>query len=296
MGRPKGSKNGHRTLVQITCERCGKLFNRRPSEAQTARYCSIECYYPPRDMVICQGCGKEYLPQTSTHGKYCSQECMRNRVEKQCPQCHKTFFVRASKSAKYIYCSIECRRAASTSVVLTCPTCGKEFTKQASQSTQYCSYDCAYALHRAIIICAYCGKERTVKKYRIAEGVRCCSNRCATLLRMRDGFEPSYMGKKRQSGYHTDIETMTENVLIALDIPFIFEHKVHQYSVDFVLPTLGIALECDGWQHLTERGRARDVIRDAALTKEGWCVIHVTDKAIRTNAHAAISQAIGIQR
>jgi very-short-patch-repair endonuclease len=77
-----------------------------------------------------------------------------------------------------------------------------------------------------------------------------------------------------------------------MGIFYLFEHKIGRYSVDFALPIHGIALECDGWQHLTEHGRERDRIRDAALNSEGWQVVHVLDRDIRADARAAISTAI----
>lgn len=291
MGRPKGSRNGVQTWVPVICKRCGETFHRKPSAANSI-YCSVTCYRPPRAKVTCQGCGKLYLPSTSTWGIYCSMECRQKRVEKQCTHCGKTFSVRASKAHKFNYCSLTCRRAARP--IVTCVQCGKQFLTFRARATiaRYCSKQCEHNAHHATITCAYCGKDRTVKKYRIAEGVRCCSNRCAVLLRMRDGFEPGYIGNKRRTGYRTDIEAMTEQVLIELGIPYIFEHKVSRYLIDFALPTYGVALECDGWQHLTVRGRTRDAMRDEALANEGWRVIHMPDKAIRTGARAAVAHAL----
>ncbi len=46
MGRPKGSKNGVYTTVELTCEQCGNAFVVKPSEAQGRRYCSPSCYHP----------------------------------------------------------------------------------------------------------------------------------------------------------------------------------------------------------------------------------------------------------
>jgi very-short-patch-repair endonuclease len=109
---------------------------------------------------------------------------------------------------------------------------------------------------------------------------------------MRDGFEPGSFGTKRRTGYRTDIEAMTERALQALGISYLFEHKVGRFSVDFALPTLGIALECDGWQHLTAKGRERDLWRDEKITAEGWHVIHVADRAIRSDAEQAVRAAL----
>jgi very-short-patch-repair endonuclease len=113
---------------------------------------------------------------------------------------------------------------------------------------------------------------------------------------MRDGFEPGDFGNKRRSGYRTDIERLTEAVLLELNIIYLFEHKVSRYSVDFALPLHGIALECDGWQHLTLEGREHDKTRDAFLESQGWRVVHVLDREIRTDAGTAIRRALGIKK
>jgi len=109
---------------------------------------------------------------------------------------------------------------------------------------------------------------------------------------MRDGFEPGSFGQKRRSGYRTDIESMAEQALIKLGIPYIFEHKVSRYSIDFALPTIGIALECDGWQHFTQEGIEHDRRRNAALLNEGWTAIHIADRHLRSDALAAITEAL----
>lgn len=110
----------------------------------------------------------------------------------------------------------------------------------------------------------------------------------------QQGFDPGYIGKKRQSGYRTDIEALAEQALIGLGIRYFFEHKVGRFSVDFILPDLDIALECDGWQHLTERGRERDAMRDPILESHGWRVIHILDRLLREDAHTAICTALGL--
>lgn len=108
------------------------------------------------------------------------------------------------------------------------------------------------------------------------------------------GFLPQYIAEKLRTKRRTDIEALTEAVLIQLGVEYLFEHKVNRYFVDFALPKLGIALECDGWQHRTEKGRERDKVRDAVLIQNGWTVIHVPDKDIRADAFIAISRAIGL--
>lgn len=95
-----------------------------------------------------------------------------------------------------------------------------------------------------------------------------------------------------REGIRTDIEAMTEAVLIDLGIAYLFDHKVSRWVVDFALPELGIALECDGWHHTTIKGQARDIERDAALRELGWEPIHVADLSIRKDADSAIRVAL----
>jgi very-short-patch-repair endonuclease len=260
MGRLKGSKNGVSTNPWHTCERCG------------IRYQGGAC----------------------VRGRFCSNACRQNRVTKACPHCRRTFSVMASKADRFTYCSRGCSRAAAPRIQIFCAACATPFTIRQSQQAprRFCSRTCAVAAGRAVIVCAYCGVQHTTQRYRVAQGQQCCSTRCATLLRMDQGFEPGSFGIKRRTGYRTDIERMTETVLIRLGIPYLFEHKVGRFSVDFILPTRGIALECDGWQHLTARGRERDIWRDQALAAHGWRVIHISDKAIRTDADHAVRSAL----
>lgn len=218
-------------------------------------------------------------------------------VEKTCPRCGKIFRVRASKAHKYTHCSMDCRKSPAEQLTLHCLTCGAPFVVNRARLdiAKFCSYDCHYAQHRSTIICAYCGKPKVKKRHLVVEGARCCSNRCATLLRMQEGWDPGWIGVKVRSGYRTDIEALVEQVLIRLAVPHIFEKKVGRWHVDFLLTEDNIALECDGWQHLTAQGRARDSMRDAALHELGLTVVHLPDKAIRANPEEAVRNGLNLK-
>jgi very-short-patch-repair endonuclease len=71
------------------------------------------------------------------------------------------------------------------------------------------------------------------------------------------------------------------------------EHKVGRYIVDFALPTIGVALECDGWYHTTEKGKQHDAKKDAALATEGWHVIRIADALIRKDARSIVLSVLG---
>lgn len=248
-----------------------------------------------RPIVTCRRCGKQYeCNMRATMGVYCSHACRFNQVEKQCVRCGKTFSVRASKVGDYQICSLECKRATSTSVDITCATCGKVFTVPHSRaSARYCSNACSSAKGRVTIQCAYCGKDRVMKKYRVArENARFCGNRCSILYRITHDMPSGYIAEKLRSGRRTDIEAAVERVLIDIQLPYLFEHKVSRYLVDFALPTIGVALECDGWHHATDKGIEHDAIKDVVLLREGWHVIRLNEHAIRKDAHALVLEAL----
>lgn len=248
----------------------------------------------PYTGCTCERCGKVYIPGPGDRGRFCSNECRRNQVEKVCPQCQKPFSVRASKADRYTYCSIECRRAAN-SVVLQCEHCGTNFTVNAARKNKahFCSNECRDTHNRVTFTCSRCGKVRTVPRYRFEQqGLRHCSNRCATLERADAGWLPGAIAQKRRSGYRTNIEALTEAVLIDMGIRYEFERKIGRYSIDFCLPDLGIALECDGWQHNIAEVRKRDVVRDANLQNKGWLVVRVKGEDIRRSPVDAIRSAL----
>lgn len=293
MGRPKGSRNGEYTLVDRTCARCEAVFRVMPSAAGK-RYCSQACYRPPRALVACRGCGVQYLPSTSTMGVYCSNACKRRRVEKECPGCGRRFSVRVSKAARFTHCSVGCKP--DLGIDKSCETCGVPMRQTPSTiGRKYCSTACAVAPHRAVIACAYCGRERTVKKYRVAAGARFCNNTCGSKYYAERGFVFGSFADKLRSGYRTDIEAMAEAALRALGIEYAFEKRIGRRTVDFYLPLMRVALECDGWHHGTERGRAKDAVRDAELRARGVTPVHIVDADLRRDALRAVSEALGVR-
>lgn len=67
--------------VEITCNRCGKEFERRVSAIGKENYCSWECRKVPTSKT-CKGCGKEY-GVTSVNWKtsrFCSRSCAKSGV------------------------------------------------------------------------------------------------------------------------------------------------------------------------------------------------------------------------
>ncbi len=83
-GNPKFCSNGCRRLHRknLTCQRCGKVFYRRPANMRgKGIFCSIDCYFPNRkkDNCTCPRCGKAFhMPQCRIDkgfDGYCCKRC-----------------------------------------------------------------------------------------------------------------------------------------------------------------------------------------------------------------------------
>ncbi len=86
MGRTKGSRNGERRLTFMTCQRCGRDFGRKPSDAVHSVYCSRACQNPPT-YVTCDHCGhairvppsrtqtRAVVGQIRSPQRFCSMAC-----------------------------------------------------------------------------------------------------------------------------------------------------------------------------------------------------------------------------
>jgi very-short-patch-repair endonuclease len=93
-------------------------------------------------------------------------------------------------------------------------------------------------------------------------------------------------------GYRTDIERLAESALQTLGVAYVFEHRIGRYHIDFALPMLNIALECDGWRHRTERVRKSDAHRDALLQEQGWIVVRIPDTALYADGLGAVRMTL----
>jgi len=78
------------------------------------------------------------------------------------------------------------------------------------------------------------------------------------------------------------LEARAREALGSLRIEFVQEAKVGRYSVDFLLPTMRIALEVDGayWHRIPEK----DARKDAFLVKHGWRVLRIKESELSENS------------
>ncbi len=102
--------------MDVECDRCGKVFNRRPSVInEKQNFCSRKCFQKGTGVTYtCDYCGNQNTKSecrfNENQKNYCNRECMikdrENNVTKKCEQCGDEFTFPESKSEKF--CSREC--------------------------------------------------------------------------------------------------------------------------------------------------------------------------------------------
>jgi len=73
------------------------------------------------------------------------------------------------------------------------------------------------------------------------------------------------------------------------------QYPIDKMHVDFAIPSLKIAIECDGFEnHSTTEQRNRDNWRDAFLNSIGWIIQRFTGNDILTNIDRCINRILKI--
>jgi len=88
--------------------------------------------------------------------------------------------------------------------------------------------------------------------------------------------------------YKTNIEIIMCEALEKEEIKVVPEYPIRgSYIIDFAIPKLKIAIECDGkkWH---PRGNIKDRNKNYWLKKKGWKVLRFTDKEIKNNINDCI--------
>jgi very-short-patch-repair endonuclease len=258
MGRPKGSKNGVRRIVEKVCETCSTTFRVEPYRV-SARFCSRACQ--------AKGHSKELFRQQERH----------------CRQCGTVFMARPA--AQKIYCSQQCasrahgvkvRGTRSTTVIdsSTCPICGADFAVRKSLHQKYCSRPCANKSYerRITLTCQVCQKRFDTRAKH--QDQKYCSRTCRTIG----------IGKTE-----SHIEKLFANALATAGIIAVQQVAVWHYTLDFAIPDQMIAIECDGdyWHSLPECVR-RDRRKDRFLLSRGWRVLRFSETALNSNLNKCI--------
>jgi len=106
--------------IEVICEVCGDIFNRRPSKAEPPNYCSKDCFYKSR----------------------------RERKEYTCPNCGDTFKrINSDVSNENPCCSEKCKyeyRSKKKTVIIDCDYCGSDIKRRKFRigENNYCDHKC----------------------------------------------------------------------------------------------------------------------------------------------------------
>jgi very-short-patch-repair endonuclease len=84
----------------------------------------------------------------------------------------------------------------------------------------------------------------------------------------------------------TSLEQIMYKTLMTMDMPFqrFAQYPLGQYRVDFAIPTIRLAIECDGDQwHGAPEAKAHDKSRDMKLANAGWTVVRFGESELKEN-------------
>ena len=228
---------------------------------------------------LCLYCNMRFRSR-NLDSKYCSTRCyrldFRKGEESVCVHCGSAFYRAPSRLQQY--CSRVCHDAARHNPIYhICAYCDIQYPvtgKKKAQVSHFCSARCKYAAKiRPYIekICDQCGKTyRTPQRF--ADVARFCSYSCFHLFRGE-----------------TSLERTIRIALDALSINYQQEYPINAYCIDFFLPDIAVALECDGtfWHEIPGVGD-KDRRRDAELKKQGITTIRIRDSELIKHDPASI--------
>lgn len=164
------------------------------------------------DIYVCDYCGKEFKPHSSTIAKIkrgeqktvtCSRECCsalkRKVVETHCDNCgvlllrKKSHYDRQIELGQHQYCSLECQKEyihKQTYELRKCEICSCEFECPKISTQRFCSPQCQGRWQSTITgklnprcekvqhNCDYCGRPYLMKKYKTKQNHNFCSFEC----------------------------------------------------------------------------------------------------------------------
>ena len=254
MGRHKGSKTGVVQLFDVTCETCQKIFKVEPYYFGHARFCSKAC-------------------KNIGHSKWMTKP-VTEIVVKKCPVCQKPFVT--EKIYERLYCTQLCSSKEHGKKVTkppsVCKTCGKVFKKYGytAETKPFCSKTCVDESFKRYgeFTCKVCKKVVKTGAYTAKHQIT-CSTACRT----------EWIGVN-----NTYIERIIQTLLEENKIKFIPQYQVGKYVIDFAIPQLKLAIECDGeyWHSIPEQ-IIHDQNRDRQLTFWKWKTLRLPENLINSN-------------
>ena len=243
------------------CIWCGgpiKFGNTKGQQgSRPRRYCSDACYTFARVAFAghtydCSGCGKaiEREHRATQKNVFCTSRCFGKWITRT-----RRASGRRDKSGRL-------RSADDRLRPTICRRCNEVFMVKSGawKSRRFCSEACRRP--PVIVVCRTC-------KQSFRRGPSSTRIFCQFACYRR------YHGENR-------LEADVRTALDALGHEYVQEMPVGRYSVDFALPARHVALEVDGtfWHRGADHSR-----RDAFITSHGWCVVRMSEVAIRARAN-----------
>lgn len=113
-------------------------------------------------------------------------------------------------------------------------------------------------------------------------------------LRSQQEITLNWLSKMRESGtVNTPIERRMQDALMVARIGFRTQRLLlGRYLVDILIHQAPIVIEADGMIHTHPQNRAKDALRDIALTEAGYRVFRFTGSEINTDATACVQRLI----
>jgi very-short-patch-repair endonuclease/DNA-directed RNA polymerase subunit RPC12/RpoP len=113
-------------------------------------------------------------------------------------------------------------------------------------------------------------------------------------LRSQREITLAWLSKVRESGtVNTPIERRMQDALMVARIGFRTQRLLlGRYLVDILIDQAPIVIEADGMIHTHPRNKAKDALRDIALTGAGYRVFRFTGSEINTDATACVRRLI----
>src|SRR3990172_6312116 len=159
-----------KTMIDVTCKHCGKVYQVHPSRVKKTKYCSGSCrasdhigenafrWKGGKVQKVCENCGKAYavFPALAPESRFWSKSChssFTNRGDKSnfwkggthtkiCPHCGTGLMVYPGETRRK-YCSTKCLdEARMKRSTLVCPQCGNSFIRKQSKiryANSFCS-------------------------------------------------------------------------------------------------------------------------------------------------------------
>lgn len=266
VGRPKGSKDGQRTLIPVTCQHCGTVVLQPPSKSDRP-FCGRECAAKGQHRSAWnKGKSKGTDSRIASIAAQVSRFYRANPDHNRGANHFRTYTpVSEATRAKM---RANRQRQAITPAMRAALEHGRRYFKGRTKET-----DASVARRAGILSAKYVGVPNPAHSERMRRYYAANPEKHPIrILFMR--------------GHETRIERLMREALTAAGIPFAAQFPVGRFFGDFALPEHRLIVEVDG-EHWHDA--ERDARRDAKIALLGWRVIRFTGSRVTKDVHGCVS-------